>query len=56
MCEVPRIDWMSGDPASALISGSVTFDFEQLRAARPLHVDDDLGIGDVGNGVERRAS
>ena len=24
MCEVPRIDWMSGDPASARIIGSVT--------------------------------
>ena len=29
---------------------------EQLRAARPLHVDDDLRIGDVGNGVERRGA
>ena len=56
MCEVPRIDWMSGDPTSALISGSVTSRFEQLRAARPLHVDDDLRIGDVGNGVERRGA
>ena len=56
MCEVPRIDWMSGEPASALISGSVTSRLEQLRAARPLRVDDDLRIGDVGNGVERRGA
>ncbi len=28
------------------------FRLEQLRTPRPLHVDDNLGIGDVGNGVE----
>ena len=56
MCEVPRIDWMSGEPASARMSGSVTSVSMQLRAARPLRVDDDLRVGDVGDGVERRGA
>ena len=27
---------------------------DHQRAARPLHVDDDLRVGDVGNGIQRR--
>ena len=54
ICEVPRIDWMSGEPTERADQRFGDFGFDQLRAARPLHVDDDLRIGDVGNGVERR--
>ena len=53
MCEVPRIAWMPGEPTSALTQRLGDLRFEQLRAPRPLHVDDDLRIGDVGDGVER---
>ena len=53
MCEVPRIDWMSGEPGERADDRLGDLGLDQLRAARPLRVDDDLRIGDVGDGVER---
>ena len=47
---------MSGEPASARMIGSVTSVSISQRAARPFRVDDDLRIGDVGDGVERRGA
>ena len=52
MCEVPRIDLMSGDPARALMIGSVTSVFDDQWATGPFHVDDDLRIGNVRDGIE----
>ena len=52
----PRIARMSGDPASALITGSVTSVSITWGLRGHFDVDDDLRIGDVGDGVERRRS
>ncbi len=56
MCEVPRIDWMSGEPDSARMIGSVTSVSSSCGLRGHFDVDDDLRIGDVGDGVERRGA
>ena len=52
MCEVPRSARMSGDPASARMTGSVISVSIASGLRGHFDVDDDLRIGDVGDGVE----
>ena len=56
MCDVPRTARMSGDPASARMIGLGDLGLDHQRTAWPLGVDDDLRVGDVGDGVERRGA
>ena len=53
MCEVPRIDSDVRRPGERPDDRLGDLGLDQQRAARPLRVDDDLRIGDVGDGVER---
>ena len=47
-----RLDIRGADKGAD--QGLRDFRFNQLRAARPLHIDDDLRIRNVGDGVQRR--
>ena len=54
MCEVPRTPATPRIPRNASTSGAVTSELQQLGTARPLRVDNDLRLGDVGDGIQRR--